>query len=60
MGVSIIPEANAALPGVQSRLIVEPEVSRTISLVDLGGRPYSQAMQSVIRAAESFDWGGSD
>jgi len=59
MGVSIIPEANAALPGVQCRLIVEPEVSRTISLVDLAGRPYSATTQAVIRAAECFEWGGA-
>lgn len=56
MGVSIMPEANAVLPGVQTRLITEPEVSRTISLVDLGGRPYPPALQALIRTAESFDW----
>ena len=56
MGVSVMPEANAVLPGLQTRVIVEPEVTRTVSFVDLAGRPYPPAMQAVIRTAESFDW----
>ena len=56
MGVSIMPENNAVLPGLKTRLIVEPEVSRTISLVDKGGRRYDQATLNLIRLAENFDW----
>lgn len=56
MGISIMPESNAVLPGLKTRLIVNPEVSRTISLVDLGGRPYDAATQKLIRLAEGFDW----
>jgi len=56
MGISIMPENNAVLPGLKTRLLVEPEVTRTISLVDLGGRPYEPAMQNLIRLADTFDW----
>lgn len=56
MGVSIMPENNILLPGVKTRLIVEPEVSRTISLVDLRGRPYGRATRQLLRLAETFRW----
>lgn len=56
MGVSIMPENNILLTGLKTRLLVEPEISRTISLVDLGGRPYEPALQHLIRLAETFDW----
>lgn len=56
MGVSIMPENNAVLPGLKTRLIVEPEVSRTVSLVDIGGRPYAASILKLIQLAEEFDW----
>ncbi len=56
MGCCIMPEFLPALPGIASRPVVEPEVSRTISLVTAAGRPNSAALSAMIRLARRFPW----
>ncbi len=58
MGCAIMPEFLPTLPGLETRPVVEPEVSRTISLVTVAGRRFSPALQTLIRLAQRFPWPG--
>ena len=59
MGCCIMPEFLPALPGIASRPVSEPEVSRTISLVTPMGRPHSAALSAMSRLARRYPWPGS-
>ena len=59
MGCCIMPEFLPALPGITSRLVVEPEVSRVISLVTAAGRPHSAALSAMTRLARRHPWSGT-
>lgn len=56
MGCAIIPEFMPRLAGVALRLLVEPEVGRTISLVTVAGRRYTPATRAVTELARSYRW----
>ncbi|SDE06486.1 LysR family transcriptional regulator [Rhodospira trueperi] len=56
MGCAIMPEFLPIMPGVVTRDLVAPAVSREISLVTVGGRRFSPAVQAVISLARRFDW----
>ena len=58
LGCSIMPEHLPVLPGISSRPIADPEVSRTISLVTVAGRRHSTALETMIRLAGTFPWPG--
>ncbi|MEM8949815.1 MAG: LysR family transcriptional regulator [Pseudomonadota bacterium] len=58
LGCSVMPEYLPVLPGISSRPISDPEVSRTISLVTVAGRRHSPALQAMIRVAGTFPWPG--
>jgi len=58
MGCSIMPEYLPMLPGISTRPITGPEVSRTISLVTVAGRRHSPALNNMIRLAGLFSWPG--
>ena len=58
MGCSIMPEFLPALPGIATRPVTEPEVSRTISLVTAAGRPHSAALAAMTRLARRYPWPG--
>lgn len=60
MGCCIMPEYLPALPGITCRPVTEPEVSRTISLVTVAGRPHSAALSAMTRLARRHSWPGSD
>jgi len=55
-GCAVMPEFLPRLPGVVLRLLVEPEVSRTISLATVAGRRFTPATQAVVQLARSFKW----
>ena len=44
MGIAFMPEFSPILPGLQTRLIVEPEVRRKICLATVAGRRFSPAV----------------
>jgi len=52
MGSAVIPEFMALLPGIATRILIDPEVSRTISLVTVAGRRFSPAAQLFVRHAQ--------
>ncbi len=58
IGFAFMPEYSVIVPDLLLRPLVDPEVSRTIALVSVPGRPYSPAVAAFVRAARSFAWPG--
>ena len=58
IGFAFIPECSVTLTDLLQRPLIEPEVTRTISLLSVPGRPYSPATTAMLRAAKSFRWPG--
>jgi DNA-binding transcriptional LysR family regulator len=58
IGFAFMPECSVTLPDLLQRPLTEPEVSRTISLLSVPGRPYSPASAAMVRAAQLFRWPG--
>ena len=58
IGFAFMPEFSVTLPDVLQRPLVEPEVSRTVALVSVIGRPHSPAVAAFVRAARGFAWPG--
>ena len=58
IGFAFMPECSVTLPDVLQRPLIEPEVTRTISMLSVPGRPYSPATAAMLRAAKSFQWPG--
>lgn len=58
IGFAFMPEYSVSLPGLIQRALVGPEVSRSISLVTVPGRPFSPAVAAFVRAAQTFTWPG--
>jgi DNA-binding transcriptional LysR family regulator len=55
-GLAIMPEYLPRFPGVVLRVIGEPEVARTVSLVTVSGRRYSPATKMVVQLARDYRW----
>lgn len=55
MCVAVVPEFMPSNSGIGTRLLVEPEVSRTISLVTVSGRRFSPTIQTLVRLARHFE-----
>lgn len=49
IGFAFMPEYSVTLPDLLQRPLVEPSVSRTISLVSVPGRPFSPAVLALVR-----------
>ncbi len=58
IGFAFMPECSVTLPDLLQRPLIEPEVTRTISLVSAPGRPFSPATGAMVRATQYFDWPG--
>lgn len=56
LGVAMMPAYLPILPELRTRPLVEPEVSRTICLVSVGGRPHSAPVRLAIETAGSTVW----
>ena len=56
MGCAVIPEFMPRLSGVALRLLVEPEVGRTVSLVTVAGRRQTPATKAVVELAKRYRW----
>ncbi len=54
IGFAFMPECSVTLPDLLQRPLIEPEVSRTISMVSVSGRPLSPATAALLRAAKAF------
>lgn len=56
LGCAIMPESLPLIDGILLRPLVEPEVSRQISLTTVSGRPHSAPVAAVVRAAQQHSW----
>jgi len=56
MGCAVMPEHMPLMPGIETRLIIEPEVTRTVSLVTVAGRRFSPMVQALVRLVQHHDW----
>jgi DNA-binding transcriptional LysR family regulator len=58
IGVAVMPEYSVTVPDLLQRAIVEPAISRTIALINVPGRPFTQATAAMVRTAQAFKWPG--
>jgi DNA-binding transcriptional LysR family regulator len=58
IGFAFVPEYAVSLPGLLQRPLVEPEVSRSICLATVPGRPFTPAIATFVRAVKAFSWPG--
>ncbi len=56
MGICFLPEYSAIHPGIRHRLVANPEVVRTVSVVSKGGRALPPAATSFVEDARGYDW----
>lgn len=59
MGWGFFPESCDFPRDVAVRPLVDPQFTRTVSLVTVRGRPHSPAVGAFVRAARSFSWSES-
>jgi LysR family transcriptional regulator, hydrogen peroxide-inducible genes activator len=55
-GVCFLPEYSPTIPGVQTRVVVAPEVTREVSLVSISGRRFSPVVASFTRVIRGYQW----
>jgi DNA-binding transcriptional LysR family regulator len=58
IGFAFMPECSVTLAELLQRPLIDPEVTRTVSLVSMHGRQYSPATAALVRAAGNFNWPG--
>lgn len=58
IGIAVMPEYSVTIPELLQRQIVEPAIGRTIALVSVPGRPFSQATAALVRTVQAFKWPG--
>lgn len=56
MGFAFMPEYSVTLGGLLRRMLIEPAVERSVSLVNIAGRPLSPAAVAFTRAARAHRW----
>jgi DNA-binding transcriptional LysR family regulator len=59
MGICFLPEYSAIHPGIRHRLVANPEVVRTVSVVSVTGRALPPTAQTFIKQTCSYDWPNS-
>lgn len=58
IGIAVMPEYSVTVPDLVQRPITDPAISRTIALMTVPGRPFSQATAAFVRTARAFSWPG--
>jgi DNA-binding transcriptional LysR family regulator len=56
LGCTVMPQYLPLLPDIEMRKLVDPEVSRQISLATVAGRPHSPPVAAAVRAARRYPW----
>lgn len=56
MGISFMPEFSQVILGLNTRLIVDPSVTREVCLITVAGRRYSPAVLAFIHAIDAHSW----
>ena len=58
LGICFTPEYSPTVPGVMTRPVVDPQVTRTVSLIAMSGRRFSPAVATFVRAIKAYSWPG--
>jgi LysR family hydrogen peroxide-inducible transcriptional activator len=58
MGICFLPAYAAVIPGVLTRLLVDPCVARDVTLACMAGRRFSPAVLAFIKALKAYRWPG--
>ena len=58
IGFAFMPEYSVTMPGLIQRPLIDPSVTRPISLVSTAGRQFSPAASAFMQAARNFAWPG--
>ncbi|MEM7120511.1 MAG: LysR family transcriptional regulator [Pseudomonadota bacterium] len=56
MGCSIMPESMPMMSDITTRLLVEPEVTRTVHMLTVAGRRHTPTVETFTRLARRHDW----
>lgn len=56
LGFTLIPEYAVTVPGLVTRPLVEPEVTRRVNLVTVRGRPHSPAVGAFVHELRRYPW----
>jgi DNA-binding transcriptional LysR family regulator len=56
LGFAFMPEYSVKHEGVLTRPLVDPQVERTLMLVDMRGRRRSPAAQAFAQALSAYRW----
>jgi len=57
LGCSIMPQSLSISPELRSRPLVNPEISRTISVVTRRGRRHTPVVEFFVNLCKRMDWG---
>lgn len=57
MGCAVLPEYMSLNPELQMRPLVEPEISRTISVATVRGRPHTPIVNCFRQLCQQMNWG---
>jgi len=56
LGCAVMPEFLPILPGIATRIVVEPEIAREIKLVTVAGRRFSPGLRGFVDLARRHPW----
>jgi DNA-binding transcriptional LysR family regulator len=56
LGICFMPEFTPPAPGVITRPVVDPEITRDVGLLTVAGRRHSPAVAAFVRAAQAYRW----
>ena len=56
LGFTFIPEYAVTMPGLCIRPLIEPEITRTIQVVTVRGRPHVPTVGAFVREVLAFPW----
>lgn len=56
IGIAVMPEYSVTVPDLLQRPITDPAINRTIALISVRGRRFSQATEALVRSAKTFSW----
>lgn len=56
MGCAFMPEFMPMFPALRTRILIDPEIWREVSLITARGRRFSPALDLLVRMAKTHDW----
>src|SRR5260221_71551 len=56
MGISFMPAFSPVIQGLLTRVVVDPEITRDVSLASIAAVRFSPAVATFVRAVQSYKW----